>query len=268
MKKAFLITSFLAFISFYCVAQNTDSLIVITDAVLVDSVSIVMDSDSVAIDSAIAVEQIAMDSASTEMISINPSPTRFFEIGICPISYKGELSQYSHWNMAWQVGLVLARKKRLNGEFSFLIGSFSGQQKTATNDNSTKTPNTYFNTSFFSGSYHLHLNLIAKPTFKLYVSQGFGILNFSPKNANGEKLIDKAETRPFNESYSTTSIIFSTQIGAHYSLKNNFHIGAKITWLNTFTDYLDNISEWGNTADRDNLLSYKFYVLIPIPTKK
>lgn len=197
----------------------------------------------------------------------NTSTTRFFEIGISPTSYKGELSSYDHWSMGWNIGLLLTRKKRINSEFSVFIGNISGQNSNFLKQENTN-PNTFFRTSFFSGSYNLHLNIIAKKRFKFYVSQGIGIMNFSPQNANYDKLIDLVETRAINEIYNTTTIVLPTQIGMHYSLKNHFNLGVKISWLNTRTDYLDNISEWGDVDNNDNMMAYKIYVLIPIPSRK
>lgn len=201
-----------------------------------------------------------------EIIDSN-TPTRFFEIGICPTSYKGELNSYDHWNMGWNIGLLLSRKKRINSEFSVFVGNITGQNSNFSAQENT-TPNTFFKTSFFSGSYNLHLNIIAKERFKFYVSQGIGIMNFSPQNANYDKLIDIIETRSINESYSTTTIMLPSQIGMHYSLKNHFSLGVKVSWLNTRTDYLDNISEWGNVDNKDNIMAYKIYALLPIPSRK
>lgn len=242
------ISSILILSSFFCFSQ-TDT----THHIISPPLPIVSNPDSVIIDS-------------TQ--NTDNSPTRFIELGIAPTSYKGDLNSYNHWNIGWHIGLLLARKKRLNGEFSFFGGEISGQNSQFQSEDATKTPNTFFKTTFISGSYNLHLNLIAKPRFKLYVSQGIGLMNFTPQNALYNNLIDEVDTRPHNEDYSTTSLMLPTQIGTHYSLKNNFSFGIKVTWLNTRTDYLDNISEWGNVDNNDNIMAYKIYVLIPLPSRK
>lgn len=262
----------LFFVCFSFLSFGQDTLTIISDSITIDSAFIEpsstqlteINSDSVEQNTlTIASDSMVVDSAFVKITQKSLPPTRYVEIGISPISYKGELSSYDHWNMAFHAGLLLTRKKRINSEFSILGGQFSGQNRELSIKENTN-PNTYFVSSFFSGSYHLHINLIAKPRFKFYVSQGIGIMNFTPKNANSENLIDIVETRAINEEYNTTTLFLPTQIGFHYALKNHFNLGAKVSWLNTRTDYLDNISEWGNPDNKDNILSYKIYVLIPI----
>ncbi|MCP4521618.1 MAG: hypothetical protein GY827_08005 [Cytophagales bacterium] len=189
---------------------------------------------------------------------------RSIELGMCPTAYKGELGSYQQWTASWHVSFVLTRRKRLNGEFCFLGGTISGQNRDFTPSISGVEPVTYVNTTFYSGSYNLRFNILAKKNYTLYVSQGIGFMNFRPQNGKYEDLTNLAETRAVNEDFSTTSLMLPTQIGTQYIFNNLFGLGFKVAWLNTRTDYLDNISEWGNSDNNDNIMAYKFYAIIPI----
>lgn len=189
----------------------------------------------------------------------------WFQLGFGTNAYKGDLQGYNKWTPSIHFGVIFNKKKRLNGEFNFNIGSLVGDNPNYVfSGNPKATPNIFFQTSFFNVNYQLHLNLIKNERFKIYLFQGIGVLNFNAKNELNENLIQKKSTRAPNEIPNNFCITLPNGIGLLYTLKNNFGFGIQTGFANTRTDYLDNISAWGNQTKKDNVLFAKFQVLVPL----
>ncbi|MDJ1467398.1 hypothetical protein [Xanthocytophaga flava] len=196
------------------------------------------------------------------------SPTRLLEIGIGPTAYKGDLaSSYRKWASAFYIGVKFNRKHRVNGHLNLAIGSITGQNPSYVftgESETTPTPNLYFKTTFFSLNYDLQINLIKTPRWIVYVSQGIGFMRYNPKDEYGNNFQDQLNTRAANETYGSISAILPTQAGVIYLLPNGYGAGIQGGWLNTQTDYLDNISQWGNRSKKDNALWLKFQFIVPL----
>lgn len=188
------------------------------------------------------------------------------EVGISPISYKGDLSQgYQKWSSAFHIGIKNNFKQKWNGHFDLMIGKVQGQNPDYTFG--TSTPNTFFSTSLISLNYDLQFNIIKKKNFILYISQGIGLLRFIPKDEFNSSLSDKFNTRAKNETYNNVSFIFPHSIGFMYFLPNNYGAGFQIGRLVPTTDYIDNISQLSSYKKPDNLLMIKFSFYAPISFK-
>lgn len=197
-----------------------------------------------------------------------PEVTKFFELGISPVSYKGDLSQgYEKWTSAFHVGLKRNNKERLNGHFNLMIGTVTGQNINYTYP-SNSIPNNFVKTSLVSINYDLQVNLIKKKNFILYVSQGLGLVRFTPKDEEGNKLVDKFNTRAKNETYNTITVFFPHSIGCMFFLPNNYGVGIQWGRFSPATDYLDNISQLSSYKKPDNIMAVKFTILAPISFRK
>jgi hypothetical protein len=197
-----------------------------------------------------------------------PSVTRFLEVGLSANAYRGDLvNRYAHWNSALQVGLKLNFKKRINSHLNLGLGSVSGQNMEYTFGGETgrvSSPNTYFSTSFVALNYDLQLHLLKYRGWMVYLSQGFGLIRFTPKDADKQSLLMNFASRAGDETYSNIAVLLPTQAGINYVFPNGYGIGVQAGWLNPQTDYLDNISRWGNREKRDNLLNYRFTFMAPL----
>jgi hypothetical protein len=194
------------------------------------------------------------------------APTRFMELGLSANSYKGDLSPtYDKWTSSFHLGLKLNIKKKLNGQFNFMAGNIVGENPTYdfTNSNSPR-PNNYFNTRLGSVNYNLQYHFIKTEKWMFCISQGFGLMKFTPRNELSEDLIVKTSTRARNETYSSITAIFPTNIGLTYLFPNYYGIGFQVGFLNPATDYLDNVSQLSNNQRKDNVLLTKFIFSIPI----
>jgi hypothetical protein len=201
---------------------------------------------------------------------VPPAPKKAYvwgELGISASAYKGELSPaYRSFVPVYHAGFMRYRQRRLNGSFLASAGAVTGSNLTPSlrNDLEGVSPNRFVRTSFFSLQYGLQFNLIRKERFRLYLSQGVGVIRFSPRNEDGQLLADIPSTRMAGESYGRAAIMLPTQAGMQYFFGNQFGLGFSAGWLNTFTPYLDNIYEASTTDRNDNILSYRFSLLVPL----
>lgn len=196
-----------------------------------------------------------------------PKYLRFLEIGVGATAYKGDLnSRYDYWASSLQIGIKFNKKERLNSHLNLTIGSVVGQnnQYKFTSNNVQTTPNLYFKTSIFSFQYDLQYNFIKKTNFILYMSQGIGFLRFVPKDEEGKELQDQRNTRASDETYENTTIILPLSFGAMYILKNGYGFGVQTSYLFPQTDYIDNISGWGQESGKDKIAIVKFWVAVPL----
>ena len=186
-------------------------------------------------------------------------------LGTSANSYRGDLGSFEKWTIGFHAGLLLNRKKRLNGSFQFGFGKVTGQ--TIDEDypgDPDKTPNTFFRTNFITVNYELHYNFIKNEQMRFYLGQGFGIIHYTPKDDAGDKLQDQDNTRAEGESYGNISVILPTKLGYIYILPNKIGLGFEAGIYNTLTDYIDNISQWGTKSGNDNILYFKFSVNVPV----
>jgi hypothetical protein len=203
--------------------------------------------------------------------SDQPQKASFIELGLSGNASKTDLAtSYQRWTPGMHLNLQLYQKKRFNGSFNISYGSVISQnlrpdyvEEMAEN----AAPVNYVNTSFFTINYGLQLNLLKKERYRLFVGQGVGVIKIYPKDIEGNNLAQASRTRASNESYSNVSIFLPTQLGFNYFLNNGYGLGLTATWLNPATDYVDNLSQLGTKAGNDNILSYRFSLLVPLKTK-
>lgn len=193
-------------------------------------------------------------------------PLSFVHAGFSMNQYRGDLqADYPGFTGSLQLGIQLNRSKRFNGSLTIGYGTISGQNSQYRfYGDETATPNRFFSSSFFSVQYDLHLNLLKKRQYLLYLSQGLGLFRYQPEDDRGRSLQDRFETRPSNETYGNSAVMLPTKIGALYLLPNQWGVGLEAGYLNPLSDYLDNISLWGNDSGNDNVLQLQLRVYVPL----
>lgn len=198
--------------------------------------------------------------------------TRFVEIGVSANAYRGDLAlKYQKWSSLVHAGLQLNFKKRFNSHLNVSVGTLTGQNLTYVHsgeDTLTPSPNQFFKTSVITANYDLQLNLLKHNGWTVFVSQGIGIIRFEPKNADNQPLQNDFTTRPTSETYNNVSLMLPTQLGVHYVFNNGYGVGVQSGWLNQQTDYVDNISQWGNREKKDNVLWVRFAFMVPVTWEK
>lgn len=195
-------------------------------------------------------------------------PQRFGIISASANSYKGDLSAtYKNWSSGVHVSMVLNKRKNWNGCFSLMFGNVVAQNADYVYDSgsvTSATPNKFSNTSLVDISYQLRYYLLKKNCLWLYVYQGIGLLRFQPKDEQKKPLIDQLSTRPMEESYSNVSFQVPHGIGALYMWPQGYGAGIQAGYINSTSDYLDNISAWGMRKKTDNIFTVKFMFYFPI----
>ena len=192
--------------------------------------------------------------------------TRYFWAGLSANNYRGDLEDgLPHYTPGIHLGMKLNRAKRLNGNFAVGLGTLNGQNPDFNPllEPPTK-PNKYFDTPFFTFDYSLQYHIIKKERFALYISQGIGLFRYNPKDEQDRELLTLTTTRPEDETYSNISIQLPTAIGGAYYLPNQWGVGLQATYLNTLTDYIDNIGSLGPKKGNDNVLQFRLMLLVPV----
>ncbi len=199
-------------------------------------------------------------------------PTRFAELGFSTNSYKGDLDHsYSKWSSSIQIGILFNKKKRINGHLNLMLGSAIAQNPNYFFDDGSDpqpTPNKYGRIKMIAFNYDLHVNLYKKHNLIVYLYQGIGIMRFDTRDDENLKLVSQLNTRAQNETYGPITAMFPHGIGALYVSKPGFGVGFQAGYLNTTSDYMDNVSKWGDKSKKDNILSYKLTVYVPFSGKK
>ena len=168
----------------------------------------------------------------------------------------------------FNIGIRFNQKKKLNGTFQVNIGSLTSQNPDYQyKDDITATPNTFFKTSVVSIHYDMAYNFIVKSNYRIFAGLGVGLLRYQPKDDLDNKLLDQPETRPDGETYSNTSAVIPIKIGGTYFLPNNFGLEVQGLMMNPQTDFLDNISGWGNRDGNDQYFMIQLNMLIPLNLK-
>ena len=196
-----------------------------------------------------------------------PKISLFAETGLSANAYSGDLSSYTKWSSVFHFGLRFNKAYRINSRIGISTGFLTGENRFYTFDDGSEpkpSPNTFFRSNIFSFEYELMYNIIKKRNFMLYISQGIGLMRFVVKNAQGDNLFDLQNTRALDETYGNFAFMLPTGIGTNYILKNGFGLGVHASFINTQSDYLDNISQWGNKVGNDNAFRFKVFVMIPV----
>ncbi|MTI33605.1 hypothetical protein [Xanthovirga aplysinae] len=196
------------------------------------------------------------------------SPTHLFVLGTSANAYKGDLSDtYHKWSASVHLGMKINKGKRINGLINLSFGNVTGQNPNFEgNDEIEGTPNRFFNTKIFTANYDLQLNLLKRKQFTVFISQGIGLLFYTPQDEFKEKFTEP--TRAPNETYSNSALTLPSQLGVNYFFKNGYGLGLQAGYLNPISDYIDNISELGDAQGNDNVFMGRAYLMIPLKLSK
>jgi len=202
------------------------------------------------------------------LVSNAQSPIHLLKLSIIPQSYSGDLSPgFNKWNAGASIGFLFNRKEKLNGSLTLGFGQIDGQDpdyQPPIIDGIPPTPNTFFKTKYISFNYDLRYHFIKKQNYWVFVNAGIGLIRFDPKDRNGNSLSDQPETRFINETYNQVTFIFPIYLGVAYFLPNHYGVNLEFGFLNTITDYLDNVSDWGIKSGIDNVLQIKISFMAPL----
>ncbi len=190
-------------------------------------------------------------------------PVFLVEAGVGSSIYFGDLSKKGDkLSSIFTVSAIRKLGDRSNLKLNVSFGSITGSNRSFSVEGFF--PNTFFKTNLFIVEPSFQFSFFQKDGLSIFLSQGIGFLTFDPKDDNSNSLADNSTTRADGETYRNLSIAFPTGLGVQKVLKSGFGFGFSLKLYNSLTDYLDNISELGDSKNKDNFLSTSFSLLIPL----
>lgn len=181
------------------------------------------------------------------------------------LTYKGDYSQLGqNAGTAFQAEAWWHPEKRLGAVAGILLGSISADTYVdPTVFNGDIQPAAYFKTSFLWAGAGVRFFVLTKSWGKLYVSQSAGLMRYTPKDADGNKLANQLNTRAPQEEYGNTTLSLPSRVGVILNWPKPYALGIDAQILNPLTDYLDNTSMLGNPDNNDQILSLGISFYIP-----
>lgn len=177
-------------------------------------------------------------------------------LGLSVGSYLGDLNPQLNAADGFTPGLDMSLQfpgKALGPEIHAGLGQIVAQLPPGTQ--AVMPVNTFVATDLFYLDLRMRLQLLRRFRLNPVLAGGVGVLVFSPKDYTGAALTDLPATRANGEMYSGSSLSFPVSAGLRYRFNNRFSIGAEAITRWTKSDYLDNISQWGNATGNDRVVS-------------
>jgi opacity protein-like surface antigen len=178
-------------------------------------------------------------------------------LGLSAYAYSGELSagrfaQTPGPGFAAQA--LLDNRSLLTPVLTIAVGSFSAQRPDFPARIGGGQPNSFVQTRFTTGTLAVRARFLRAQRLRPYAGLGIGLILFFPHDAEGRALTGQASTRAPGEAYGNTALAFQLQAGGSYAISPLLSAYIHYTWLQTGTQYLDNIGQLGQ-AQNDALHS-------------
>ncbi len=81
-----------------------------------------------------------------------------------------------------------------------------------------------------------------KDNFRAFIGLGFGALYHNPKTYYNGSWVALRPLMMENHKYSTVTFDIPAEMGFYFTISKHYRIGWNLTWVTTFTDYLDDVS--------------------------
>ena len=197
--------------------------------------------------------------------TIQSKPNKYpeFFIGYSINSYNGDLSGYGKFNNAFSTGLLFNNRKRISGELNIRIGQIIAESL-----NEASPIENFVRNNYFSINYGLNIRLYQwKEQLSFHLVPGFGIINHNPRDIDNNELISIGSTRERDEEYGRVAIILPLKLAIKYHTPYRLHFSLELGFLNTRTDYLDNVSQLIDDSNRDNIFFTNFVISTDLKKK-
>lgn len=187
------------------------------------------------------------------------SKSKFIGLGIGMVLPKTDLApSYQKPGLNVAASFHFNKNKRLNLSFWLNVGEVvSENREVVFLDQSEFQINNYAATLYQSIHAEPTFHIFKKASWGIYIAQGFGFFRYETYDQNNNNLADQLNSRAPGETVSNFTIILPTSLGGYYFLPNGFGLHVKVSIWNTQTDYLDNISSFGNPDNNDNIINFQ-----------
>ncbi|WP_188467875.1 hypothetical protein [Marivirga lumbricoides] len=191
------------------------------------------------------------------------SKNKFIGLGIGMAFPKTDLApSYQKPSFNTAASFHFNKNKRLNISLWLNVGEVvSENREVIFLDQSEFQINDYASTSYQSLHAEPTLHIFKKEKWGLYIAQGFGFFRYETYDENNQKLADQLNSRAPGETVSNFTVILPSSLGGYYFLPNKFGIHGRVSIWNTQTDYLDNISSFGNPDNNDNIINLQLSII-------
>jgi hypothetical protein len=185
------------------------------------------------------------------------SPLRL-GLGLQGTTYVGDLNTdgtaWHRFSPGASLSLQFASKKLLSPQLNAGFGRIVAQDRSLEPVEGIQ-PNTFVQTPFFFLDLRLKARFLREAPIHPYLSAGVGMLGYSPKDGDGNNLIDNFATRYEGETYGSMSAAFPLSAGVEIPLHPILLLGLEYTYRPTTSDYLDNVGQAGLRPGKDKLQS-------------
>lgn len=169
-------------------------------------------------------------------------------------AYKGDFSGYSKARNAFSAGLILNREKKVGGELNLRIGGLASESLDYADP---VVP--FVQTTYFSFNYGLSIRAIKfNENTSVHVVPGIGFIRFTPKDFDGNSLAELSTTRDKGEEFSNVALVLPLKVQMRHRFSPRMGMLLETGFLNTRTDYLDNVSNLADNGNKDNVLFLNF----------
>jgi len=189
----------------------------------------------------------------------NPAPAQSplrLGFGISGTAYQGDLTTHNdrfyRFNPGFNASLQFASQKLITPQVNVGFGKFTAQDRDIAAVDGIQ-PNTFVETNFFNVDLRLKVRFFRKHMVNPYGSIGIGLLGYTPRDINGNGLVENTNTRNEDEIYGSITASFPLSAGIEVHMNPILSLGCEYTYRPTGTDYLDNIGQLGLAEGNDKL---------------
>jgi hypothetical protein len=183
-----------------------------------------------------------------------PSPLRL-GVGLCMVTPQGDLSHGEaniRMTASANVSLQFATTKLLSPQLNAGFGRVIAQDRDLGPTEGVQ-PNTFAQTPFFYVDFRLKAKFLRETRVNPYFSLGIGLLGYTPRDAEGNALIDNLDSRAEGELYGNMTASFPISIGTELKVSDQLRVFTEYTFRPTASDYLDNVGQLGTVKGKDKL---------------
>lgn len=175
------------------------------------------------------------------------------------LNYKGE--QFYRFYPGFNLSFEFHGKALIKPQLQAGYGKFVSQNRSLEPIQGYRVSK-YVETSFFFLDFRLKARFFRKTAFNPYLSAGIGMLNYTPRDAQGNALADNFESRLEEEQYSSMTATFPLSVGIDLRFSPILSVGFDFTHKPTTTDYLDNLGKLGLKNGNDRLNTFTLFLLV------
>lgn len=180
-------------------------------------------------------------------------------VGMIGTAYSGDLNQenrvMTRFNPGMNISMQFANEKLISPQLNAAAGKFVAQ-----NRDLLPVPgydvHKFVETTFFYIDLRMKVKFLKRKKVNPFTSIGLGLLNYTPKDGDGNALADNFESRDPSEAYSSMTAGFPLSLGTDFHLSHIVGLGLEYTYRPTSSDYLDNIGLLGTNDGNDKLHTF------------